>query len=108
MKELAYKFEGQFKCLGENVEKYKTFSASVEKELAKIDEDGNESVLTISYKVKFIDTGRFMASLLSNLVDNLVEEVQKIKCKICDCFIECENVKDNSIKYKCLSCNKDY
>ena len=90
------------------MEKYKTFSASVEKELAKIDEDGNESVLTISYKVKFIDTGRFMASLLSNLVDNLVEEVQKIKCKICDCFIECENVKDNSIKYKCLSCNKDY
>ena len=46
-----------------------------------------------------------MASLLSNLVDNLAEEVHKIKCK--DCFFEYESVKDNLIKYKYLSCNKD-
>ena len=25
-----------------------------------------------------------------------------------DCFLEYESVKDNLIKYKCLSCNKDY
>ena len=32
----------------------------------------------------------------------------KVKCKDCDCFLEYETVKDNFIKYKCLSCNKDY
>ena len=74
-----------------------------EKEVTKIDKDVNESVVTISYKVKFIDNPRFMATSLSNLVDNLTEEIHKIKCKYCYCFF-----KDNLIKYKCLSCNKDY
>ena len=49
-----------------------------------------------------------MASLLLNLVDNLAEGIYKIKCKDCDCLLEYESVKDNLIKYKCLSCNKDY
>ena len=49
-----------------------------------------------------------MASSLSNLVYNLVEIIHKIKCKDCDCFLEYEIVKDNLLKYKCLSCNKDY
>ena len=49
-----------------------------------------------------------MATSLSNLVDNLTEGNHKIKCKDCDCFPEYENVKDNLIKHKSLSCNKDY
>ena len=49
-----------------------------------------------------------MVTLLSNLVDNLIEGIQKIQCKDCDCFLEYENIKDNLIKYKCLSCNKNY
>ena len=49
-----------------------------------------------------------MASSLSNLVDNLTERIHKIKCNNCDCFLEYESVKDNLIKYKCLSCNKNY
>ena len=48
-----------------------------------------------------------MATLLSNLVDNLTEGTHKIKYKDCDCFLEYESVKENSIKYQCLSCNKD-
>ena len=108
IKELASKFEGQCKCLGENTEKYKTFSVPIEKEVTKIDKDGNESVVTISYKIKFTDSERFMTSSLSNLVDNLAEGVHKIKCKDCDCFTKYESVKDNLIKYKCLSSNKDY
>ena len=48
IKELANEFEGQFECLGENTEKYKTFSSPTEKEVIKIDKDGNESVATIS------------------------------------------------------------
>ena len=55
-----------------------------------------------------MDSARFMASSLSNLVDNLAERVHKIKCKNCDCFLEYESVNDNLIKYKCLSCNKNY
>ena len=72
--------------------------------MTKIDKDGNESVVTISYKIKFIDSARFMAISLSNLVDNLSEEIHKIKCKDYNCIL----AKDNLIKYKYLSCNKNY
>ena len=80
-KELANESEGQFERLGENTEKYKLFSIPIEKEVTKIDKDGNESVVTISYKIKFIDSARFMASSLSSLVDNLAETIHKTKCK---------------------------
>ena len=49
-----------------------------------------------------------MATSLSNLVDKLTEGIHKIKCKDWNRFLEYESVKDNLIKYKCLSCNKDY
>ena len=49
-----------------------------------------------------------MASSLWSLVDNFAEGIQKIKGKDCGCFLEYESVKDNSIKHKYLSCNKDY
>ena len=70
--------------------------------------DSNESVVTISYKIKFVDSARFMAISLSNLVDNLTEGINKIRCRDCNCFLESQRVKDNLIKYKCLSCNKNY
>ena len=49
-----------------------------------------------------------MATSLSNSVGNLTEVIQKIKCKDRDCFLEYGSVKDNLIKCKCLTCNKDY
>ena len=49
-----------------------------------------------------------MTTSLSNIVDNLAKGIHKIKCKDCAYFLEYESVKDNLIKYKCLSCNKDY
>ena len=49
----------------------------------------------------------FMATSLIKLVDNLTEEIHKIKYRECDCFAEYESVKGNSIKYKFWFCDKD-
>ena len=81
----------------EKYQKYKTFSVPIEKKKIKIDKDGNESVETISYKIKFINSVRFIATSLSNLVDNLAEGIHKVKCKDCDCFLEYESVRENLI-----------
>ena len=63
-KELANEFEEQFEFLGENTEKYKTILVLTEKEVTKIDKDGNESVVTVSYKMKFIDSAILLATPL--------------------------------------------
>ena len=89
--------------LGKKV-KYKSFSVPIKKENIKIDKDGNKTDETISYKIKFIDSTRFMVSSSSNRVNNLTEGIHEIKCKDCDCFLEYENGKDNLIIYKSLSC----
>ena len=49
-----------------------------------------------------------MASSLSNLADNLMEGIYKIKCKECGCFLEYKSVKGNLIIHKYLSCNMCY
>ena len=67
---------------------HKTFSVPIKKEVTNIDKDGNESFVTIFYKINFIDRAKFMAYQLSNLVVNLAEGIHKIKCKDCDCFLE--------------------
>ena len=92
----------------EKYKKVRNFSVPIEKEVTKIDKDGKESVINISYKIKFIDSARFIVTSLSNLVDNLAKGNHKIKCEDCDCFLKYENVKDDLIIYKRLSCNKDY
>ena len=58
------KFNGQFEHLSENIEKYKAFFVSVENEVIKIVRDDNESVETRSYKTKFIDSTRLIATSL--------------------------------------------
>ena len=65
----------------------KNLLCSNSKRSYKIDKDNNESVETIYYKIKFINSTRLMASSLSNLVDNLTEGIYKIKYKGCDCFL---------------------
>ena len=51
---------------------------------------------------------RFMATLLSDLVNDLTEAIHKLKCKICGCFLEYKKVEGNLIKHNCSSCNKDF
>ena len=87
----------------ENTEKYKIFSVAIEKVATNIDKDGNKSVVTISYKMKFIDTASFMATSLSNVVGNITEGLHKVIFKYCDCFLQYESVKDKLMKYKCLA-----
>ena len=62
IKELANESEGHFECLEENTEKYKKILVPVGKGVTEIVKDGNESVVTISYKIKFIDSARFIAT----------------------------------------------
>ena len=38
--------------------------------------------------MKFIDSARFVANSLLNLVNNLAKGIHKIKYKDCDCFLE--------------------
>ena len=45
---------------------------------------------------------------LSNLLNNVAEEVYKITCKDCNHFRESESDSNNLIKYKFLFCNKNY
>ena len=81
IKELAEEFEGQFICLRKNTEKYITFSVPIAKEVTRIDKKGKVITKTISYRSQFIDSAKFMASSLTNLVSNLVVRIHKIKCK---------------------------
>ena len=54
IKELASEFEGNFECLGENTEKYITFSVPIKKRIENKNMD-------ITCKIKFIDSFRFKA-----------------------------------------------
>ena len=63
IKQLAREFKYYLECLGENTEKYITFSVPIKKE--------HENGKTTTYKLKFIDSYRFVQDSLSNLVNNL-------------------------------------
>ena len=94
IKELAEKFEGEFECLGENTEKYITFSVRFKKEITKKDKYGNDKATKISYKIKFIDSCRFMSTSLSNLVSNLSEGLHSDKRTDCKSCLDYMTIKD--------------
>ena len=102
IKELVKEFEGNFECLGENTEKYITFSVPIKKKIDNKD-------LEITYKVKFIDSYRFMSSLLSKLVDNLSEGIHNNKCLDCESNLDYIKIKKNEkLLLKCFNCNIYY
>ena len=106
-------YKKQFTCLGENTEKYITFTVPIEKEVTRIDKNREEITKSISYILQFIDSAKFVGSSISNLVNNLSETLHRIKCKLghndkkceacgikykyCDCFLEYINFKDDLI-----------
>ena len=87
IKELAEEFEGQFECLGENTEKNITFSVPIKKELY----NGK----SITYKIKFTDSFRFMLSSLSDLVNNLSQGFHNDKCIDCKSCFDYISTKNN-------------
>ena len=81
IKELSQVLEKQFTCLGENHWKIHNLLVPIEKEVTQIDKNGEEITKNLSYRLQFVNSGRFMASSLPNLVNNLSEGIHKIKCK---------------------------
>ena len=55
------------------------FSVLVEKQVRTINKNGEKITKNISYMLQFIDSARFMANPLSNLVSNPSEGVHRTK-----------------------------
>ena len=102
IKGLVEESEGDFECLGENKEKYITFSVPIK-------EESNEDS-TIIYRIKFIDSFRFMSTFLSTLVNNLsnkiIENGKCVDCKSCLEFIKIRN--SGRRIFECFDCKRRY
>ena len=101
IKELVKEFEGNFDCLGENTEKYITFSVPLKKKI----ENKN---IEITYKIKFIDSFRLMSSSLSKLVDNLSERIHNNKCADCKSNLDYIKTKNEKLILECYNCKQRY
>ena len=101
IKELVKEFEGNFECLGENTENYITFSVPIKKKIKNKD-------LEITYKIKIIDSCRFMSSSLSKVVDNSSEGIHNNKCVDCNSCLDYIKIKNEKLLLKCFNCNNYY
>ena len=98
---LVKEFEGNFECLGENTEKYITFSVSIKKRIENKD-------MEINYKINFIDSFRFMATSLSKLVDNLAEGIHSDKCINFKPDLSYMKVMDETLIFRSFNCKRNY
>ena len=78
------------------LKKHTTGTVSIWKEVTRNDKNGEEITKNKSYILHFIDSARFMASLLSYLVNNVYEGLHRIKCKFGHYDKKCETCR---IKY---------
>ena len=101
------------RCIGENTETYKTFSVEFQKDENnnenKNEDDNEENNFVKKYRLRFIDSYRFIKSPLDKLVDNL-SEINNNTCNKCKESTRttqyCEFVKlhENRLMYECLNC----
>ena len=88
------------------MEKYITFSVPIKKEC--------DNGKTVTHKLKYFDSFRFMSSSLSELVDNTSGIFNSIECKSCVekikinsecCFV---GLKNNRLICKCKECKEEW
>ena len=94
--------------MGENTEKYIPFSVPIKKEITKKDKNGNDKITKISYKIKFIDSYRFMSTSLSNLVSNLSEGLHNDRCINFRSCLDYMTTKNEQLIFRCFRCKKSY
>ena len=82
-----------------NLEKYITFSVPIKKKIENKD-------IEITYKIKFIDSFRFMATSLPTLVDNLTEDIHGDKCVDYKSDLSYMKVMDETLIFRCFNCKK--
>ena len=82
---MSEEFEGKFECLEENVEKYITFSVSIDKK-----------------NWKWYDNN------MQNLTNNLTQGLHKSEFKDFKSCLEYANVEDGLVVSQFVDCNKDY
>ena len=85
--------------MGENTEKYITFSVTIKKKIENKD-------IEITYQIKFIDSYRFIATSLSKLVDNLTEDIHGDKCVYCKSGLSYMKFIDEALIIRCFNCKK--
>ena len=102
--QLAKEFKGELDCIGENMEKYVTFNVPTKKKY----DDGK----TVTHKLRFIDSFRFMQASLAEHVNNLSGIFNSIECEKCMerekinsecCFVR---LKNDKLIYRCRECKK--
>ena len=76
-----------------------SFSVPIKKEL----DHGKKS----TYKIKCLDSVRFMSSLLSSFVDNLSEGIHNYKCTNCKSCLAYVSREDNQLIFKCIKCSNE-
>ena len=101
IKELVKEYDGNFDCFGKNTEKYITFSVPIKKKI----ENKN---IEITYKIKFIESYRFMSMPLSKLIDNLSEGIHNNTCINCKSCLDCVKTKNEKLIFKCFNCKTYY
>ena len=82
---------GSFQCLGENSEKYITFSVSF------------KTNKPMTCRLEFFDRFRFMSTSLSNLADQ-----PNNNCFDCKNLFDYMVFKDNKVVFRCFESKKKY
>ena len=67
-----------------------------------------DKTVKMSYKIKFMDSFRFMSTPLSNLVDNLSEGFHNDRCIDCKSCLDYMTTKDEKLIFRCFSFKKNY
>ena len=79
------------------------FSVPLKKEIKN-----KSKIIETTYKIKFIDSYRFMSTSLSKLVHNLLEGLHNNRCVDCKSCLEYMKNKDEKLIFRCFSCKKNY